>query len=327
MEDAEFDRQLIEEFAPKAKRIFAHANDTVLHLAQSLGGVKAIHICGPDVEKIKAKLFIATHYSRDNALFLLGHHEGRMDDRERARELKKMAKDSHADLEIGAIHEGLDKEDERFWREVRRRLPYTLMNSILLMNDPHEIQAYVTRSGLEQWIKDGLKEVCTDKNLVEWFGYGALMNRIWRPWEHVYRSIMPLLTNGKLKENPYVMEMLFGTGGKEFPWLQENYGTLVGRQLGLMFFPEGVDEVLEKSPPMYDVVCLSNILDSMCEMDAARVLKLVYNALVPGGIVIVRQMNSTIDLGFIASKFHWEMIEDGDRTNLYAVYVGEKDCH
>ena len=76
-----------------------------------------------------------------------------------------------------------------------------------------------------------------------------------------------------------------------------NEGEIVKNDLEINYFHGMMNEYLEKSmPEQYDVIHLSNILDWLSPKEAQNTLKLVFRALKPDGVVIIRQLKSNINI-------------------------------
>jgi S-adenosylmethionine-diacylglycerol 3-amino-3-carboxypropyl transferase len=80
----------------------------------------------------------------------------------------------------------------------------------------------------------------------------------------------------------------------------------------------------------FDFVHLSNILDWLSEGEATATLDLAWGALRPGGWVLIRQLNSTLDVPALGGRFVWH-IDQGralharDRSYFYrALHLGRK---
>ena len=70
----------------------------------------------------------------------------------------------------------------------------------------------------------------------------------------------------------------------------------------------------------YDWVHLSNVLDWLTPAEAAAVLTRAARALRPGGLVVVRQLNSTLDLPALGPQFTWldtAALHAADRSFFY----------
>lgn len=87
-------------------------------------------------------------------------------------------------------------------------------------------------------------------------------------------------------------------------------------------------EALTGNTASWDVVHLSNILDWLAPEQAARTLRLARQALAPGGMVVLRQLNSRIDPTALDSGLVWDAemaarLHAHDRSFFYArLHIG-----
>lgn len=92
-----------------------------------------------------------------------------------------------------------------------------------------------------------------------------------------------------------------------------------------------MDDVLDSLPPeSTDLVHLSNILDWLPAESAQAMLDKASRVLKPGGQVIIRQLNSTLDIPSIDSEFVWNhelgsIMERADRSYFYpGIFIGRR---
>lgn len=89
-------------------------------------------------------------------------------------------------------------------------------------------------------------------------------------------------------------------------------------------------EVLNEFSGDHDIVHLSNILDWLTVEDAQKTLQKAYNALNKNGAVIVRQLNSNLDIPTLAPNFFWdiksgrELVKEDSSFFYRNFYVGRK---
>jgi S-adenosylmethionine-diacylglycerol 3-amino-3-carboxypropyl transferase len=84
---------------------------------------------------------------------------------------------------------------------------------------------------------------------------------------------------------------------------------------------------LERCSAEYDFIHLSNILDWLPRAEAQRTLELAWQALRPGGRVLIRQLNSSLDIPGLGPSFSWEpqAWQETDRSLIYrAIHLGRK---
>jgi S-adenosylmethionine-diacylglycerol 3-amino-3-carboxypropyl transferase len=89
-------------------------------------------------------------------------------------------------------------------------------------------------------------------------------------------------------------------------------------------------EALESAVASFDFVHLSNILDWLSPEEARRTLELAWESLQPGGWVLIRQLNSVLDIPHLGHMFDWHAAEASDlhardRSFFYrALHLGKK---
>lgn len=90
-----------------------------------------------------------------------------------------------------------------------------------------------------------------------------------------------------------------------------------------------MNEVLDSlASRSVDFVHLSNILDWLSPAQAEMTLASASRVLKPGGRVVIRQLNSTLDVPSIPSDFRWDLelgtrLEAVDRSFFYpGIFVG-----
>ena len=87
-------------------------------------------------------------------------------------------------------------------------------------------------------------------------------------------------------------------------------------------------DALRAARPEFDFCHLSNILDWLSPEEAATTLELAAAALRPGGWVLIRQLNSTLDIPSLGPNFDWEdtqPLHARDRSFFYRhLHLGRK---
>ena len=138
-----------------------------------------------------------------------------------------------------------------------------------------------------------------------------------------------MITTLPAVENPYLWQMLLGRNppASAAPWL---LAVAPVRMPRIEWSQSPMVEALAGAREDFDVVHLSNILDWLAPEAAARTLELAERALRPGGLTIVRQLNSTLDVPKLAPQLEWlrreaSQLHARDRSFFYrALHVGKK---
>jgi S-adenosylmethionine-diacylglycerol 3-amino-3-carboxypropyl transferase len=166
-------------------------------------------------------------------------------------------------------------------------------------------------------------------NLVKLFGEGATQNRVESFASHFARRTRHAVASLPTADNPYLWQMLFGRfpSGVAYPWLTAPAASHLPE---VTFACRSMTEALAASPGAFDFVHLSNILDWLSPEEAAATLDLAAAALRPGGWVLVRQLNSTVDVPASGRGFTWleetaAELHARDRSFFYrALHLGRK---
>ncbi len=157
--------------------------------------------------------------------------------------------------------------------------------------------------------------------LVSLFGSEATRNPV-RPFtEHFLDRIRHAVATLPARDNHFLHQMLRAEdpAGGGADWLDLPITTHlppVTCSRGLM------GEVLAAATRRYDVVHLSNILDWLTPAAAQATLDAAVRALRPGGLVVIRQLNSTIDPLSLATGLVWDQglatrLQASDRSFFY----------
>jgi S-adenosylmethionine-diacylglycerol 3-amino-3-carboxypropyl transferase len=91
-----------------------------------------------------------------------------------------------------------------------------------------------------------------------------------------------------------------------------------------------VDSALANTAGGVSFIHLSNVLDWLSPEQAAATLELAREALVPGGYVLIRQLNSTLDIPALGPQLQWlaelgRELHARDRSFFYRfIHVGRR---
>ena len=174
-----------------------------------------------------------------------------------------------------------------------------------------------------------LAEVMALPHLVRLFGEEATRNPVMSFDRHFAERVRWALAALPAADNPYLWQMLLARypEGVGAPWLfAEPPASMptVTWECGLM------QAALEPRRNEFDFVHLSNILDWLAPERAAQMLERSWRALRRGGCVLVRQLNSSLDIRSLGSRFEWNVegaraMHERDRSFFYrALHWGFK---
>lgn len=156
-------------------------------------------------------------------------------------------------------------------------------------------------------------EVMSLENLVALFGNEATQNPKQPFHEHFTQRSRVALSRPFANENPFLSQLFSGSfaRGFEYDWMQEKSWT------PLLVEPEFVhsrmrDALEQITAGSVDFVHLSNILDWLAPDEAVAVLQSAHRVLKSGGKVLLRQLNSGLDIPALPSDFLWDTASGRD---------------
>jgi S-adenosylmethionine-diacylglycerol 3-amino-3-carboxypropyl transferase len=178
-------------------------------------------------------------------------------------------------------------------------------------------------------IKQAFADVMGLSNLIAIFGSEATANRVMPFCEHFFMQTSVALGTLAAAQNPFLHSIFLGRfPGPSWPWLSLSPQPEL---CPLSFSCDAMEKILPSLPESgYDFVHLSNILDWISPERAATLLRHAHRCLSPGGIVVIRQLNSSLDIPRVPSGFQWmrdlaEQLHRNDRSFFYrALHVGKR---
>lgn len=172
--------------------------------------------------------------------------------------------------------------------------------------------------------------VMSQQNLVRLFGLAATANRAREFSEHFYERTRHELAGDPGCSGPYLSQMLRG-GFTDSPyfWLEQapRFSSLPEILWEQAFMLEALHGMQTES---VDFVHLSNILDWLTAHLASSTLEQARRVLRPGGLLVVRQLNSTLKVRRLPVGIEWlgefsEQLHRRDRSFFYReLHVGRK---
>jgi S-adenosylmethionine-diacylglycerol 3-amino-3-carboxypropyl transferase len=309
-EDPRLDVELAQTLPADATVVMiASGGETLVQLARlPLRRIHAVDMNPAQLALSRLKLHLAAHASADDATRILGHEDMPQRSEALLRLCDELAipADSFGPPDFVALH-GPDHAGryERCFAELRR----------------------VKSNGAD--LDESLRQVMSLPNLTTLFGHEAAQNPR-RPFdEHFAWRTRVALERADAQTNPFLRQMYSDTfaPGHRYDWLQTQ-GT---PQAEVVYQKGRMREVLESLPPASaDMVHLSNILDWLSPEQAAQTLAAASHALKPGGRVILRQLNSSLDMDALAGDIVWDhplgqAMEQRDRSFFYPqILIGRR---
>jgi S-adenosylmethionine-diacylglycerol 3-amino-3-carboxypropyl transferase len=162
------------------------------------------------------------------------------------------------------------------------------------------------------------------------FGEAATANRVQEFSQHFFKQTLKAFDITHCGENPYLAQVLLGCYMNQvYPrWLNQEVENI---KTALTYRCQPMIEALKTLESKVDFVHLSNILDWLTVAEAEDTLNKAYEALNEGGCVIVRQLNSSVDIPHLNTSFKWDLessqvLHQKDRSYFYRhLYVGYKE--
>jgi S-adenosylmethionine-diacylglycerol 3-amino-3-carboxypropyl transferase len=202
--------------------------------------------------------------------------------------------------------------------------------ALLALRDPVEQAKRVApATRLGRAIDQSLNDVMDLSNLIALFGEGATRNRVEPFARHFAGRTRWALVNFPAADNPYLWQMYGGTYPKECraPWLT---APAPRRLPEISWARLPMAAALKDVPGEFDFCHLSNILDWLSPDEAGTTLELAAAALRPGGWVLIRQLNSTLNIPSLGPGFNWhgaeaQAMHGRDRSFFYRqLHLGRK---
>jgi S-adenosylmethionine-diacylglycerol 3-amino-3-carboxypropyl transferase len=152
------------------------------------------------------------------------------------------------------------------------------------------------------------------ENLIALFGEGATRNPR-RPFhEHFVKQLRDITVRKAPSENPWIWQLLAGKFPPATPvdWLSESTPISTKPEYLQSSMIEALANTRERS---MDFIHLSNILDWLSPKEAHVTLAATHRALRPGGFVLIRQLNSSLDIPSLFPDLTWDL-QEGRRLQL-----------
>ncbi len=340
-EDASLDLRVVAGIGDRTRvMMVASGGCTAAALAASTH-VASLHLVDPNPAQIaltRLKLRLLQRADEPERLSILGHAAMGVEDRRvrLAAELRML--DVPPDVlgpidlvaRLGPDHAG---RYERVFRQLRHVIGVhsEALVELLRLRDPAEQARRVAPSTeLGRALDESLDDVFALPHLVRLFGVEATRNPAEPFSRHFARRTRHVLATLPAADNPFLWQVFAGRfpGGVASPWLA---ATAPPRMPAMNFTVGYMSDALgEAEPGSLDFVHLSNILDWLTPADAGALLDRARSVLRPGGRVLIRQLNSTLDIPALDAGFEWEHAEAAamhamDRSFFYRrLHLGRK---
>jgi len=339
-EDSLLDLQVVARLGPKARvMMIASGGCTAAALAAS-GQIAELHLCDINAAQLaltRLKLRLLQTASPERRLALLGHAP--MPAAERFKEVEReLAELDIAPSIFGPVDSwsqiGLDQGGryEQTFAQLRALLrpQQDDLLQVLRASDPSQQSAQIAAGTvLGNALDAALDQTLALPNLIALFSAQATQNPVEPFARHFARQTRHLLATLPAALNPYLWQMYWGTfpEGISYPWFTAPTPRLLP---DLRFSHTDMLTALRQSNGNLDFVHLSNILDWLSVEEAGQLLDRAANALRPGGLVLIRQLNSTLNIPPLGREFEWldtesRTLHANDRSFFYrALHLGRR---
>lgn len=340
-EDSLLDMAIVDEVTGNVRMLMvASGGCTATSLAAS-GRLSSLHLVDPNPAQIaltRLKLHLLQKVRQTERMAILGHRP--MLAEERAFRIRSVLQELEIRPEqLGperiVAHLGLDHVGryEMVFAQLREALANfdEELTSLLSLRDLTEQARRIgpqTTLGLR--MDKAFDTIMTLPNLVCLFGKAATANRAEDFSRHFARRTRHALATLPAADNPYLAQMLLGRfKGVTYHWLSAAPPV---RMPQTFWSTMSMGEALHGSrPESYDVIHFSNILDWLSPEAAAQMLASAWRVLAKNGVLIIRQLNSRLDIPGVGGQFAWltrsaARLHQVDRSFFYAaLHLGQKN--
>ncbi|RBP48006.1 S-adenosylmethionine-diacylglycerol 3-amino-3-carboxypropyl transferase [Roseimicrobium gellanilyticum] len=290
------------------------------------------------LELSRLKWHLAQECSSDEVMRLLGHLP--MSSGTRQKELGEwlvrleMKQDVFGPpdivAQVGPDHAGRYEFTFARLREAMNGQGEDLMRILQSRNGSQVLESLEPGTAVGDALDGNLASVMSLQNLVCLFGVEATQNPHQPFHRHFGGRIRHAVAQLPANANPFLWQMLVGRFPHEvsYDWIQNCHGHPTARTEP-EYMRGRMNEVLESlEAESVDLVHLSNILDWLPEEEAAATLNAARRVLKRGGRMIIRQLNSSLDIPALDSGLVWDVelgaaLQKRDRSFFYPhIHVG-----
>lgn len=313
-------------------------------LLAGLEGVEQLHLVDPNIAQLaltRLKLCLLERSDAAARLAVLGHTpmtaESRADTVGRLLGEMGFTPDVLGPVEcVGALGADYCGRYEQLFSQLRRELAplRTQLDAVLAVGDTAEqVPQVCSGSPLGDALERAFDKTFDVRILACLFGRAATANPVEPFARHFIRRTRQVFAAMPAADNPFLWQLLAGRypPGVTAPWLAQAQRVPVLPEITCS--NDVMDEALATPPADgFDVILLSNVLDWLEPDEALVTLERAWHALRPDGAVVIRQLNSKLDVRDCGSRFSWDPIGDwlhvADRSFFYrALHIGLKQSN
>ena len=339
-EDPALDFWVLDQVRHRARVVLVASGGCTTAALAARTDIEAIHFVDPNPAQIaltRLKLHLLSNFAPADRLRLLGHADLDATTRHvRIAELLQRLELSSDVLgplnEVASCGPDFVGRYERLFLALRQELSEfsQLLEDLLRLSDPQDqAQRVQPETPLGQALDLAFETVMAQSNLQALFGKDATRNPREPFAAHFTRRLRRVLETQPAAENSFLSQLLLGhfTPGAEHYWLRSPAVQPAPR---ITWDALPMVKVLRQRREEFDVVHLSNILDWLEPEEARVTLECARSALRRGGWIIVRQLNSVLDIPALCAGFAWfddagTALLKRDRSFFYrAIHVGQR---
>lgn len=281
----------------------------------------------------RLKLHWLVHATQKERSALLGHATMPGDLRTEAviRSCRTLGIKSRIFGPIECFANGLDFSGryEKLFLALQERLSESSdkIKTLLSLSDLKAQRNLLSRGGLGVAIDDAIAVVMRQENLVRLFGEAATANRRQSFARHFIERTRWAISHLPAASNPWLAQVLIGSYQRsKAPWLSAKPPV---RMPKLSFYQSDLTSAIDRIRGPLDMIHCSNVLDWLTPSQAATLLSRCLNKLRPGGLIIIRKLNSMLDIPACEPRFQWlataDRLQRQDRSFFYrSLHLGRK---
>jgi S-adenosylmethionine-diacylglycerol 3-amino-3-carboxypropyl transferase len=315
-EDPRIDEALIREARPNAKVLMIASGGDTAALLAATGRVAELHLVDINVAQLALtdfKLRLLETATPAARLAALGHAANANADGQGTLQRFIQHRGYPSDIfgptdfvaSVGPEHAG---RYEVLFQQLRSRLQdfRSELEALLELDDVAEQSRRVAaETPLGQALDRAFDDVMRLENLVCLFGEGATRNAQRSFSSHFAARLRHVLGTLPARGNPFLAQLLLGSfrHSVSYDWFARARAAQMPEVQ--MKCATALSALSAAEPDSFDLVHLSNILDWLNGTEAAETLALTFRALRPGGLTVIRQLNSTLEIRDAGPRFIW----------------------
>ncbi len=338
-EDPRIQRRLIQQLGRQARVLMVAAGGETAAILASLP-MESLHLVDASQAQLdltKLKLAMLADTSTEARLQLLGHYEMQASDRgdELQRRLSQLgiAIEQFGPPDLVAEF-GPDFCARNEWlfarlRESLRPHQHAIRHLMSLSHVDPQLQSVAEGTELGRGLENAFRTVMEHSNLVTIFGPDATANRAMPFCQHFVQRTRKAFSQFPACENPFLHQLFLGHfAGPLWDWLDlPQQSKLCSVRCDVADVVEFICSLADQS---YDLIDLSTTLDRIKPEQVDALLGHVSRCLTPGGMVLIRQLNSKLDIPSASSSLEWQRdlaneLHEDDRSFCYrALHIGTR---